>query len=190
MNCIVQIRILRFFILSKTSLRYNRILTSLSWLNDGRYLSMLIESFIRIFRMSLKNWHRRKKGNVVSASMLQEHNGFKLSSKLCRNLCSRKRLSPNLNLVTISIPTCSWMLKILFSLGLIKLYENFCKIGSSVYLVQVCSTPLWPKVKKILKILGPAIERSKCIWLSCGSSHGWNKAMDIFRDFAMKDLIK
>ena len=130
MKCIVQIRILQFFLLSKASLPHNRILTSLSWLSDGRDLLMLIKSFIRISRISLKNWHRRKKCNVVSASMLQEHNGFKVSSKLCRNLCSRKWLSPNLNLVSNFIPTWSWMLKILFSLGLIKLSRTLQKLSS------------------------------------------------------------
>ena len=119
-NCIVQIKTLWFFLLSKASLPYNRILISLSWLCDGRDLSMFIKSFIRISQISLKNWHPRKKWNVVSASMLQEHNKFKLSSKLCQNLCLLKWLSPNLNLVSNLIPTWSWMLKILFSLGLIQ----------------------------------------------------------------------
>ena len=116
MNCIVQIRILWFFLLSKASLPYNRILISLSWLSDGRDLSIFIKSLIRISWISLKNWHRGKKCNVVSASVLQEHYGFKVSSKLCPNFCSRKWLSPNLKLVSNLIPTRSWMLKILFSL--------------------------------------------------------------------------
>ena len=129
MNCLVQIRILRFFLLSKASQSFSRIMISLSWLSNGRDLSMLIKSFIRIPRISLKNWHRRKKCNVVSASMLQEHNGFKVSSKLCRNLCSRKWLSPNLNLVSNFIPTWPWMLKILFSLGLITFSKALRKLS-------------------------------------------------------------
>ena len=128
MICIVQIRILRFFLLSKASLSYNRIMIRLSWLSDGRDLSMFIKSFIRISRIPLKNWHHRKKCNVFSASMLQEHNGFRVSSKLCQNLCSRKWLSPNLNLVSNFIPTWSWMLKILFSLGLIKFSRALRKL--------------------------------------------------------------
>ena len=43
---------------------------------------MFIESSMRISWILLKNWHCRKKCNVVSVSMLQEHNGFKVSSKL------------------------------------------------------------------------------------------------------------
>ena len=125
----MQIRILRLFLLSKSSLPYNRILISLSWLSNGRDLSMFIKSFIRICRISLKNWYRRKKCNVVSASMLQEYNGFKVSSKLCRNLCSCKWLSPNLNPVSNFIPTWSCMLKILFSLGLIKFSKALRKLS-------------------------------------------------------------
>ena len=120
MNCIVQIRIWRFFLLSKASLPYNRILIILSWLSDGRDLSMFIKSFARISQISLKNWHCRKKCNVVSASMLQGHNRIKVFSKLCRSLCSCKWLNPSLNLESNFIPIWSWMLNILFSLDLIK----------------------------------------------------------------------
>ena len=49
-------------------------------------LSMSIECFMRISRISLKNWHRVKKRIVVLVSMLQEHNGFKVSSKLGLNV--------------------------------------------------------------------------------------------------------
>ena len=108
MNCIVQIRILRFFLLSKALLPYDRILVSLSWLSDGRDLSIIIKSFIRISRILLKNWHYRKKCNVVLTSMLQGCNGFKVYSKLCRNLCSCNWLSPNVNLLSNFIPTWSW----------------------------------------------------------------------------------
>ena len=41
---------------------------------------------MRISRISLKNWHRVKKRTVVLVSMLQEHNGFKVSSKLGLNV--------------------------------------------------------------------------------------------------------
>ena len=147
MNCRVQIRILQFFLLSKALLPHNRSMFSLYWLSDGKCLSINIKSFMRISWISLKNWHRRKKCHVVSVSMLQEHNGFKVSSKLCWSLCSRKWLNHNLNLVSNFIPTWSWMLKILFSLA--ELYERYCrKIDSTVYRDHVCSTPLWHTVKK------------------------------------------
>ena len=31
--------------------------------------------------------------------------------------------------------------------------------------------------------IDPTIKRTTCIWMSCGSSNGWKKAIDIFRDF-------
>ena len=83
MNYTVQIRIVRFVLLSKASL------PSKSLLPYRRDLPMFIKSFMGIYRISLENWHRRKKCNV-STSVLQKYNGFKVSSKLCRNLCSRK----------------------------------------------------------------------------------------------------
>ena len=43
---------------------------------------MFIKSFMRISRISSKKWHCRKKCSVVLASMLQEHNGFKVSLEL------------------------------------------------------------------------------------------------------------
>ena len=45
-------------------------------------LSTFIKSFMRISQISLKNWHYRKNCIVVSVLMIQEHNGFKTSSKL------------------------------------------------------------------------------------------------------------
>ena len=41
-----------------------------------------------------------------------------------------------------------------------------------------------------MEILGPKIKRSKCTYLACENSDGWNKAIDIFRDFILKNLIK
>ena len=120
---------LRFFLLSKASFPWSRTLISLSWLSDGKDLSMFIQSFMGISRISLKNWHRRKRCNIVSASLLQEHKALKVSSKLCRNLCSRKWLNPNLNLVSNSILIWPWMLKILFSLGLIKFSRALRKLS-------------------------------------------------------------
>ena len=86
------------------------------------------------------------------------------------------------------------MLKILLSLGLIKFSRGLRKrsqdrqlrlSGSSLFHSFMTQCKI-----RVLKITGPIIERSKCIWLSCGASHGWIKAMDIFRDFAMKNLMK
>ena len=136
---------------------------------------MFIKSLIRTSQISLKNWHRRKKCNLVSGSKcLQNY------VKICAHASG-----------WVLISTRPWMLKILFSLGLIKfrrVYENFCKIDSSVCWDQVCSTPLWHKIQKSFENTWSCNKRSKCIWLSCRSYHGWNKAMDMFRDIAMKNL--
>ena len=32
------------------------------------------------------------------------------------------------------------------------------------------------------------MERSKCIWLTCKNSDGWNKPMDVFGNFVLKTL--
>ena len=158
MNCTVQIRILQFFLLSKASLPCNRTLISLSWLSDGRDLSRFIKSFIKISWTSLKNWHCRKKCNVVLASTLQGHNRFKVSSKFCRNLFSRKWLGPNLNLVSNFIPTWSWMLRIFFSLGLIKFSRALRKMSQGR---QLCFSE--SSLFHSLMTLGPTIKRSKCV---------------------------
>ena len=131
MGCTVQIRILKFVLLSKASLPYNRTLISLFWFSDRRDLLMFIESFMRISRILLKNWYRRKKCNVIWAWMLQEHNAFKVSSELYRNLCWRKWLNLNLNPISNFIPARSWMLiswKTVLSLGLITFSKALLKL--------------------------------------------------------------
>ena len=131
MGCTVQIRILKFVLLSKASLPYNRTRISLPWFTDRRDLLMFIKPFMRISRISLKNWYRREKCNVIWAWMLQEHNAFKVSSESYRNLCWRKWLNPNLNRISNFIPTRSWMLtswKTLLSLGLITFSKVLLKL--------------------------------------------------------------
>ena len=54
--------------LSKLSLPYGSILTSLYRLTDERDQSISIKSFIRISRIALKNLQRSKKCRVVTAS--------------------------------------------------------------------------------------------------------------------------
>ena len=121
-----QIRILRFFLLSKVSLLYNRTLINLSCLSVGRELSRFIKSFMRVSAVSLKNWHRRKKCNIVSTWIMQDHTRLKASTTLCRNLHSRKWLGLNLSNF---VPTWTWMLKTLFSVGLIKFSRALWKLS-------------------------------------------------------------
>ena len=53
--------------------------------------------------------------------------GLRVSWKLCRNLCSRRWLRPNLNLVINLIPLGLWQLKIEFEDGLINFKILFLK---------------------------------------------------------------
>ena len=45
-------------------------------------------------------WQRRKQCSVSSVSREHEDNGFKVSAKLCLNLCSLKWLKPKRNLLS------------------------------------------------------------------------------------------
>ena len=112
--------VLQFVFISKASLPYSRTLISLSRLSDGSDLSMFIQDDFRDIIGKLAKLQRRKKYNDVSARILKEYIEFKVSSKFYQNLCSRKWLNSNLNLVGSFISTWSWMLKILFSLGVTK----------------------------------------------------------------------
>ena len=85
------------------------------------------------------------------------------------------------------------MLQILFSLDLIKFSKASQKmlqdrqvrlLGSSLFHSLITND------KKVLGIFGPKVKRSKCICLSSNSADRWNKAMNIFCDLVMKNLIK
>ena len=62
---------------------------------------------------------------VVSTSRPQLHNGFKVSWKLCLNLCSRKWLRPTRSLVSNLIPSRLSILKMLLGLGRINFKMDF-----------------------------------------------------------------
>ena len=136
MNCIVLIRILWFFLLSKQLLPYNRILISLSWLRDERNLSMFIKSS-RFLGYHWKTVTVRKSATLFRRHCCKSTTGLR-SSKLCRNVCSRKWLSSNINLESN------------FKSNLAEFYKNFRKIDSSFYRHQVCSTPLWNKKERLV----------------------------------------
>ena len=70
-----------------------------------------------------------KKENVfVSTSRPHKQNGFKVSWKLCLNLCSRKWLRPRCSLVRHLIPSQLWQLNSLFGDGLINFNKFFLKV--------------------------------------------------------------
>ena len=64
---------------------------------------MFSKSLRRFAQTTLLNWQQRKKQIFVSFSILQEDSEF----KLCLNLCARKWLKPNRNLVSNLISTWS-----------------------------------------------------------------------------------
>ena len=85
---------------------------------------------ILVKRVCLGVWRLgqwRKKCAVVSISLPQSHNGFRVSWKQCLNLWSRRWLRPSRNLVGSLIPYGLWILKILFVQGRIKFSRFFLK---------------------------------------------------------------
>ena len=88
--------------------------------------------FLILFkRVCLRIWKLgqwRKKCVVISVSLPQSHNGFRVSWKQCLNLWSRRWLRPSRNLVRSLIPYGLWILKILFAEGRIKFSRFFLKI--------------------------------------------------------------
>ena len=130
----MQTRILQFVLLSKASFSYNRTLLNLYWLSDGGggeiggwVLLRFIKSFMRISWISLKNWHYRKKCTVVSASMPQEHNWFKVSSKLGLDVNKTIWINPIYHKLYYKITSIKNVLKILTILCLeIPFSKNSC----------------------------------------------------------------
>ena len=60
---------------------------------------MLFKLIIRVARNDKLFWQRRKQCSTSSISREHEHNGFKVSPKLCLNLCSLKWLKSKRNLL-------------------------------------------------------------------------------------------
>ena len=89
--------------------------------------SILMSSFMRHLRRSVKFWQRRKKWVVDSDSKLQGHNGFIVPWKLWLNLCSLRWLKPKRNLVRSLIPRLSETLNKLLGEGLINFSDEFLK---------------------------------------------------------------
>ena len=99
---------------------------SLPW--DKICLLIFLILFKRVCLGVWKLGQWRKKCVVVSVSLPQSHNGFRVSWKQCLNLWSRRWLRPSRNLVRSLIPYGLWILKILFAQGRIKFSRFFLKI--------------------------------------------------------------
>ena len=70
-------------------------------------------------------WQRKRKWAVVSGSEPQLHIGFKVSRKLCLNLCSLRWLKFSPKRVSNLMPLSSWIAKTEFSEILTKLSNAF-----------------------------------------------------------------
>ena len=91
--------------------------------------SVLMSSFIRYFRRSVKFWPRRKIWVVGSNSKLQEHSGFIVFWKFWLNLCSLRWLKPKRNLVRSLIPRLSETLNRLLGEDLVNFSNEYLKIS-------------------------------------------------------------
>ena len=89
---------------------------------------ILMSSFMRHLRRSVKFWQRRKKWVVDSDSKLQEHSGFIVPGKLWLNLCSLRWLKPKRNLVRSLILRLSETLNKLLGEDLVNFSNEFLKI--------------------------------------------------------------
>ena len=89
---------------------------------------ILMSSFMRHLRRSVKFWQRRKKWVVDSDSKLQEHSGFIVPWKLWLNLCSLRWLKAKRNLVSSLIPRLSETLNKLLGEDLVNFSNEFLKI--------------------------------------------------------------
>ena len=81
-------------------------------------------------------------GRFISISLSQQLIGFTQSRKLCLNLCSRRWLKPNLNLVIGFIPIELWQLKFLLGVGRMNCKLPFLKRAEFSALLILLSTLL------------------------------------------------
>ena len=109
----------------------------------------------------------------VSGSILQGHRGFKVSAKLYLNLCSRKWLKPNRNLVSNLISTSSLILKILFSECLIKFIRAFLKLRQEEEL-RILGSSLFQSFMTLIYVLSPASKVVLVVTFSFGIKHSYN----------------
>ena len=86
--------------------------------------SILMSSFMRHLKRSVKLWQRRKKWVVDSDSKLQEQSGFTVFRKLQLNLYSLRWLKPKHNLISSLIPRLSETLSKLFGLVGLTMFSN------------------------------------------------------------------
>ena len=99
-----------YYILEDSS-PYSRIRVTTDSLFFDIVLSISFILFNRVDRSAWNKGQRRKKWNVVSLSKPQLQRRFRVSWKLCLNLCSRRWLWASLNFITNLIPFGLWYWK-------------------------------------------------------------------------------
>ena len=113
----------------------------------------------------------RKKCVVVSVSLPQSYNGFRVSWKQCLNLWSRRWLRPRRNLVRSLIPYGLWTLKILFAKCRIKFNSFFLKnlktSWVSNYVIKIFLVRYSRKKKRIAEIIVSCMNCRNIIVMSC-----------------------
>ena len=100
--------------------------SSLPWDKICSLIFLILFRRVCLGVWKLGQW--RKKRVVVSVSLPQSHNGFRVSWKPCLNLWSRRWLRLSRNLIRSLILYGLWILKILFAQGRIKFSRFFLKI--------------------------------------------------------------
>ena len=129
----------------------------------------------------------QKKVLIIWGLILQEHGGFIVPSKLSQNLSSRKWLKPSCNLVNSLIPTWSWILKILFSVDLIKFIRAFIRRWNCKFFGRLYSTDLWHTEGNNFT---PARKISEWIRVSRWVYYRGSKIIGIFWDFIWEKFVK
>ena len=92
------------------------------------FLSVLPMIFRKVYLSFEKLGYWRRKWADVSISLPQLHIGLSKSWNLCLNLCSRRWLKPNLDLVNNLTPLGLWQLKTVLPEGRMKFKSVFLKI--------------------------------------------------------------
>ena len=99
---------------------------SLQWYKICLLIFLILFKRVCLGVRKLGLW--RKKCVIVSISLTQSHNVFRVSWKQCLNLRSQRWLNSRLNLVRSLIPYGLWISKILFPQRLTKFRRFFIKI--------------------------------------------------------------
>ena len=108
-------------------LPYRKVSINWSSSRDKIFSLMFLILFKRVCVGEWKLGQRRKKCAIVSVTLPESHNVFRVSWKQCLNLWSQRWLNPGRNFIRSLIPYELRILKILFAQGRIKFSRLFLK---------------------------------------------------------------